>query len=719
MIVPLTAVNELADDVSVTFRSGGAPAMKDAPPMVKLTDADEADVVVSQRASSYEGLGLWRRWGSSPRLRTVHENDDDVFSITQENFGAYQAYKEGGDIREATLRYMRTANLVTTTSPHLGDRFRELLHNLVPVEVLPNYVPAWVLELPRDTSDRVPRLGWMGGSSHARDIHTATPAVRRFMKRFPDWELYVNGVDYRPSFKCPPERSFHLPWVHVTDEPQVYYRTIDFDIGICPLLSTQFSRSKCFDADTRVLTQRGVLRGEAVAEGDKVWDKGAWRRVEAVELSAPRHGLRVVTQDGYELRLTPEHRLWVNGAWKETRDIGVGDRLELQPERFPVVPYAEIPWPADGRLSRFGHDPKAFLRAEDGPVLRVTPRWGRLLGTFAGDGSCGQATEVTFHCDGQDQDWIDTLIADWRAVGLNPTTEAVTMRDGTILRKRSVRVASQQLLRVFHSLGVAEEREWKKLRYKRVPCVPEVIWQSPQDVIAEFLAAYFEADGNVRGAGVSVLSKTEQLIRDVQRLLLLFGITSRISPHVYTAQTGVSGVYWRCDLRKLEALLFQEKIGFRSERKRKALEAELKPTPKNREHLLKPLAWEQQVATVEPCDVLPVDLQCEGSVFSLAGFVSHNSWVKALEYFSRGIPVVASDVEPYRRFIDHGVNGFLAKTDHEWLKYLSELACDPVLRMTMGNAAREKARENTIEAHWREWVNAYRMLFPVGWEYKG
>jgi glycosyltransferase involved in cell wall biosynthesis len=339
MWVPLDAVNRLAPGVSVTFRRGGIATMKKPHPMVKLADAEAADVVVSQRASSYEGLGLWRRWGSSLDRRTVYENDDDVFSITQENRGAYDAYREGGDIREATLRYCRTANLVTTTSPHLGDRFREMTGSRIPVEVLPNYVPGWVLDLPRDTLDRRFRVGWAGGSSHGRDIHTATPSVRRFMKRFPDWDLYLGGIDYRRQFRCPPARSFYTDWIHVTDEPQLYYRSIDFDIGICPLLSTQFSRSK--------------------------------------------------------------------------------------------------------------------------------------------------------------------------------------------------------------------------------------------------------------------------------------------------------------------------------------------------------------------------------------------SHVKALEYFSRGIPVIASDVEPYRRFIDHGVNGFLAKTDHEWLKYLTLLASDEGLRLKMGEAAKAKARENTIEQHYAKWVNAYRMLFPVGWEYKG
>ena len=99
-------------------------------------------------------------------------------------------------------------------------------------------------------------------------------------------------------------------------------------------------------------------------------------------------------------------------------------------------------------------------------------------------------------------------------------------------------------------------------------------------------------------------------------------------------------------------------------------------------------------------------------------FARGKSWIKALEYMARGIPVVASDVEPYRRFITHGVDGFLVKREHEWLTALSTLAGDEDLRARMGAAALEKARANTIEGHWREWADAYRMLFPVGWEYK-
>src|SRR5262249_12114020 len=90
-----------------------------------------------------------------------------------------------------------------------------------------------------------------------------------------------------------------------------------------------------------------------------------------------------------------------------------------------------------------------------------------------------------------------------------------------------------------------------------------------------------------------------------------------------------------------------------------------------------------------------------GSVFNRS-----KSYIKALEYAARGIPVVASDAEPYRGFVLHGVTGFLVKYDHEWLKYLEELT-DPQVRADMGDKAREHAGGYTIEGTWQLWAAAY------------
>jgi glycosyltransferase involved in cell wall biosynthesis len=67
-------------------------------------------------------------------------------------------------------------------------------------------------------------------------------------------------------------------------------------------------------------------------------------------------------------------------------------------------------------------------------------------------------------------------------------------------------------------------------------------------------------------------------------------------------------------------------------------------------------------------------------------------------------------VEPYRQFVLHGTTGFLVKRDHEWLKYLSELAADDGLREEMGAKAREHARSWAIDDGWKLWEQAYEGL---------
>lgn len=241
MIVPLTAVDLHSDEVSVTWRIAGLPAMKNPPPRLQVGDVEDHDVVVSQRVNAYEGLGLWRRW-NTPWSKTVYENDDDVFNITHDNTMAYQIYQQGTEIREAVKRYCDTASMITVSTPYLGDLHREMSPG-VRVEVLPNYIPEGVLDMPIRTEHR-PRIGWMGGGSHIRDLEQATGSVRRFMRRNEGWDLYVAGTDYRRLFRAPKDRSFYIPWIHVADDPLAFYSAIDYDIGLCPLLDTKFARSK-------------------------------------------------------------------------------------------------------------------------------------------------------------------------------------------------------------------------------------------------------------------------------------------------------------------------------------------------------------------------------------------------------------------------------------------------------------------------------------------
>jgi len=87
-------------------------------------------------------------------------------------------------------------------------------------------------------------------------------------------------------------------------------------------------------------------------------------------------------------------------------------------------------------------------------------------------------------------------------------------------------------------------------------------------------------------------------------------------------------------------------------------------------------------------------------------FNQSKSNLKALEAAALGIPIVASDCGPYPEFVEHGKTGFLVKRDHEWAKFLNELVNDTDMRAEMGAAAKEKARQWTLEGNIDDWAKA-------------
>ena len=89
-------------------------------------------------------------------------------------------------------------------------------------------------------------------------------------------------------------------------------------------------------------------------------------------------------------------------------------------------------------------------------------------------------------------------------------------------------------------------------------------------------------------------------------------------------------------------------------------------------------------------------------------FNASKSEIKVLECAARGIPTVASDVGPYRRYIRHGRDGFLVDRDG-WYEALRVL-CDTDAREALGRAARERAASRTYEVNAGLWEDAYAAL---------
>ena len=80
--------------------------------------------------------------------------------------------------------------------------------------------------------------------------------------------------------------------------------------------------------------------------------------------------------------------------------------------------------------------------------------------------------------------------------------------------------------------------------------------------------------------------------------------------------------------------------------------------------------------------------------------LTNNEWVlgksglKAIQYMAFGIPTVATNVGTTPKIINHKINGWLVKTDQEWIEALEVLIKDSKLRRKIGENARLTVLEN-------------------------
>jgi len=66
---------------------------------------------------------------------------------------------------------------------------------------------------------------------------------------------------------------------------------------------------------------------------------------------------------------------------------------------------------------------------------------------------------------------------------------------------------------------------------------------------------------------------------------------------------------------------------------------------------------------------------------------------KMLQYMALGIPAIVSDTQTNREIMTNGVNGFLVKTEEEWINSIDRLMASNELRRTLGKNARSTIEE--------------------------
>lgn len=308
----------------------------------------------------------------------------------------------------------------------------------------------------------------------------------------------------------------------------------------------------CVTGDTLVDTRSGLKRIDTLqnAEGMPVASTdGEYARVGKWFDSGDRETFRVKTRHGYAVTGTSNHPLLVitpdlEVAWREIGDLRVGDHV--------CVNRAATRFPERLVFPSFTYDrPKVT----NGPQVKVLPtemtsELGVILGYLVSEGSIG--THQIMFCN-KDREVLREFDACWAKCFPDTRLHCFDDRPDDTPRRE---VHSQYVISFLRHIGLDPTGAYEKR-------VPWSILQSDRDSVSAFLGAYFEGDGSVSKYYTHVVSVSNGLLRDVQLLLLKFGIISVCHEREDDDKLGYVKVGGADNL-----LAFQNEIGFRSTRKR-------------------------------------------------------------------------------------------------------------------------------------------------------
>ncbi|TMI34421.1 hypothetical protein E6H25_07320, partial [Candidatus Bathyarchaeota archaeon] len=327
--------------------------------------------------------------------------------------------------------------------------------------------------------------------------------------------------------------------------------------------------------------------------------------------------IEIITETGKSIRGTYNHPLLavetVNRtlvrSWKRLDEFKIGDKVSVV-TGFPCYIHSQVD--TGFRPLPYNLGPKFRGRLPE----KVTPDLGAFLGYLLGDGWV-QKYRVGFLVAEGEKDLLEPLCANAEKLfGIRPKVKE---------RKRPGRKV------LIYNAVIGSQDVASNLSFLREKRVPTLILKSGDKVVAQFLKWLYEADGTVfssrRGCGaIGLKAKNIELLRDVQVLLLRFGIHSRIIGNALLTRRGES------------ILKFARKIGFASNKKRIRL-ANLEARAKR----LRRLTGQRNERIVaiynrEPADVYDIEVP-RTHRFIANGIVSHNTAKsQLLQYVSRIAP---------------------------------------------------------------------------------
>ena len=327
--------------------------------------------------------------------------------------------------------------------------------------------------------------------------------------------------------------------------------------------------------------------------------------------------IEIVTETGKNIVGTYNHPLLTKNGWKRLDELKVGDGLRtITHIPCDIKNYVPTNFTVVTRSAYHGKIPEY-----------VNEELASFMGFLTGDGWCRKSGyRLGFIVSQKEEELLQPLLQmAHNLFDVKPKIyqkgypgQIVMMNDGRQIT-RTMYVTNVE----YDSKNIVEMLSFLKEDSKN-RSVPSVIFQSPNEVIASYLKWLFEADGTVFNIGraeraIQLKSTSIKLLRDVQMLLLRFGIHSRIIQHSIGSNLVIR--------RGPSIVKFAKYIGFASTIKSVKLKDLVRWALEVRRNKRHDEEYERIVKITfleEPQDVYDVEIPISHK-FIANGIVSHNT----------------------------------------------------------------------------------------------
>lgn len=247
----------------------------------------------------------------------------------------------------------------------------------------------------------------------------------------------------------------------------------------------------CVAKDTIVTTNEGLVDISKVHNPHHVLGQdGEYHPVTHAGKTGEKEVYLVKTNAGYEVKATADHKILTESGWKPVQDLSNEDKLVLQ------------------KQGRFG-------------TMHVDKELANILGWLVGDGHMTKDVQdiILYFGKNEKQELVSMFKSYLDALN---GREVEPIEDETEIRLKY----SSKIAQKFQELGVSPLKSHEKE-------VPLSVFSMDQCGVKHFLSALFSADGSVQGSnekGVNIRlsSSSIKLLKQVQILLLQFGVVSKV-----------------------------------------------------------------------------------------------------------------------------------------------------------------------------------------------